>query len=1583
MSGMSNPTAANSGKSSARIFEKLHPQTSSFFNLFPPPDGSISSTVTFAQQFQQLWNENFKDLPWSLIGFSAIAPDFDDLAAEKGGTDYTCRIKVHFRNGNDEKNLRIDDLPYPNNNGEFVINGNRYFIPMFLRDSKQRQNMELDRSYFKELKEIRNNTKSKDIGDADTLKAASSESRKKSKEALAGLPHERLTDQLHVILLDELLQNDLVRLVETQFTEFIKTWDGAKIPKQNIPLSRKLLHPFINKYGQLVDKENPLSRLSQLKELSFYGFWGGLHPESINKSELLLRDVSDNDFNRICPVQTPQGHQVGLRLYLARRASIDMQNRRIAPPESPKAGDSLSDAASLIPFVEHNDVARALMGSNMMKQALPLVQPDIPWIQTGWERKIAGISFTPDDFKRDGVLCMGKNLTAAYIPWGLDTFEDGIVISESASRALAAYEEKTYWINVHKKYPHGRNLVETVISRDNPKLPDKKKRHLDESGIIRVGTEVNPGDILVSAFDEYSEAVKKTDIIDMYARATSSKPLKIKNCSLYVPANYRGKVIEIIKIESDKGISPQDKLISRIGIVIRHEIKVSIGDKICSRHGSKGVVVRILNDHEMPYFKTDTACCSNKECIIKDPHRHVQIILNPVGVIGRLNVGQLYETTLAKIAEKNNTSIIVPPFQNPWNRQKLSEALKSKGFADDGREQLFIIEEGKERPLHYQSLVGPQYILRLHHLSEHKIQARGIEEPFDYTARDNQPRVGKRIFGDRVIGSAQRVGEMETWALAGHGAWHILDDLLNVKSDDDLLRKQSKVGAFVNDDDRRPQALVNLILLFRALSLDLRLLNRAGQDVTSIFIENKSGTAFSNVSLSWAKDDRIADWRIIGEVTSEKLFTSKKGETAPEFDPHGLYSRTIFPPDCNWQMGKISLAKPVPHPGNSDLHVNIIPVLPKIFRTEKNDVTNYEDDLNVLYQHVIVANNNLRRYLNNKNEELKWFEVLKKRIETLFFGGRVYGRERKGIYDVLRGKQGLIRGHLAGKRADYSGRAVIVADPELALDEVGIPEMLWEQFFPDISKSEKPFILINRQPSLHRYSFQSFRATCHQRGNVVGMNPFVCKPFNADFDGDTVSIHVPRKPAAKKEAEQLLPSRNLLSQANGKPVLGFEKDIAFGVVYITYHPKINCEDQIPFSTDEEFPLNRRELWERVAYQNIETTVGRLLFRRLFPENIVVHNRCMTSKDWDRLLSDLFAVASASQDWQLIPDFTRKLSRLLMPALKHSGLSLSLPDFIPLAEAPQKEKMPSFLWFLRQTAKYNEDLEKQLITSRGLMRRPGDDKPTTEIPSSLMEGHSEMEYLITAHGARSGLVDKGVITAPAGSELRKWIYHLQHLYVVEMDCKSLSGFDSHSVDAGQIVGIRYDTTGGIINELREDQKFRSPLTCNGRDPEGNPGICVKCYGNDPATGRLPEIGLPVGILAAEAIGERVSQETMKSFHTGGTQKTESKESSEKAGLELIDLLRGDLSKYKKGEIGPLQTIQSIWKYFPGSNKPRMVHFEVLVKGSSDEYTGLLSAIVKSQDQRQIFKLATSEQSDNLFSVMGRIISGMLIKGAIDG
>ena len=249
-----------------------------------------------------------------------------------------------------------------------------------------------------------------------------------------------------------------------------------------------------------------------------------------------------------------------------------------------------------------------------------------------------------------------------------------------------------------------------------------------------------------------------------------------------------------------------------------------------------------------------------------------------------------------------------------------------------------------------------------------------------------------------------------------------------------------------------------------------------------------------------------------------------------------------------------------------------IAVLPIRFRNERlGFVNDFQNDLNVLYRNVMQKNARLKTLLddNDSNEELK--ELLKKAlfdsVEKLFSGGRIFGKHRRGIIDILKGKEALVRGHMSGKRVDYSGRAVIVGDPSLSLDEASLPAYLWDKVLPDVPKDEKPLVLLNRQPSLHRYSIQAFRVSSHQQGDVIRINPFVCKPFNADFDGDNITIHVPRTKMAKTESEKLIPSQNLLSQANGQMVLGFDKDIALAAAYITYYQNLESDDEVPFTRE--------------------------------------------------------------------------------------------------------------------------------------------------------------------------------------------------------------------------------------------------------------------------------------------------------------------------------------------------------------------------------------------------------------------------------
>ena len=329
--------------------------------------------------------------------------------------------------------------------------------------------------------------------------------------------------------------------------------------------------------------------------------------------------------------------------------------------------------------------------------------------------------------------------------------------------------------------------------------------------------------------------------------------------------------------------------------------------------------------------------------------------------------------------------------------------------------------------------------------------------------------------------------------------------------------------------------------------------------------------------------------------------------------------------------------------------------------------------------------------------------------------------------------------------------------------------------------------------------------------------------------------------------------------------------------------------KFPLPVKDEVPLENKDFWDELTVQGIKTTAGRLRIKRLFGD-VPVLNRCMDKKRWFHNLERL-AQRASKEDPEIFVRFTYNICSLFQDALKRSGLSLSLPDFSAVrGDLSSDDSAPSLLWFLRKTGKYDQDLEKQIVLKRGQMRRPGrDDELTESIESCLMNGHSESEYLCSAHGARAGLVDKGLITSYSGHLLRDMIFRLQHLYIVEKDCRTSKGLIAEKFDYGQIIGTRFGADGNLVTEITKDTQVRSPLTCMAKDAGNHHGICQKCYGLDPATGKLPEIGLPVGILAAQALGERVSQETLKSFHTGGIKESEVK------GLALVRYLRKALSE----------------------------------------------------------------------------------------
>ncbi|HEY8475884.1 MAG TPA: DNA-directed RNA polymerase subunit beta, partial [Chloroflexota bacterium] len=476
----------------------------------------------------------------------------------------------------------------------------------------------------------------------------------------------------------------------------------------------------------------------------------------------------------------------------------------------------VSVAAALIPFLEHDDANRALMGANMQRQAVPLIAPRAPLVGTGLERKVAqdsghvvlseadgvvtsvtgeqvvvrdssgkehvhklrkfartnqgtcisqrpivfvgqrvhkGQTLADSSSTENGELALGQNVLVAFMSWEGYNFEDAIIISEALVR-----EDKFTSIHIEKHEVEARDtkLGPEEITRDIPNVGEDSLRNLDENGIIRIGAEVKPGDILVGKITPKGETDLSAE--ERLLRAIfGEKAREVKDTSLRVPHGERGKVVAVQVLERDAQMELPAGVNKLVRVSIAQKRKIAEGDKMAGRHGNKGVVARIVPVEDMPFLPDG---------------RPVDIILNPIGVPSRMNVGQILETHLGWAAEALGLRFATPVFEGA-TEEDIREQLRKAGLPEDGK---IILRDGHTgEPFDQPVTVGQIYMMKLVHLVEDKIHARSTGP---YSLITQQPLGGKAQFG------GQRFGEMEVWALEAYGAAYTLQEILTVKSDD-------------------------------------------------------------------------------------------------------------------------------------------------------------------------------------------------------------------------------------------------------------------------------------------------------------------------------------------------------------------------------------------------------------------------------------------------------------------------------------------------------------------------------------------------------------------------------------------------------------------------------------------------------------------------------------------------------------------------------------------------------------------------------------------------------------------------------
>ena len=727
----------------------------------------------------------------------------------------------------------------------------------------------------------------------------------------------------------ELLQNQFrigISRIERVIRDRMSTQEITEVtPKSLInirPLTASIKEFFgSSQLSQFMDQTNPVAELSNKRRLSSLGP-GGL---SRDRAGMEVRDVNPSHYGRLCPVESPEGPNIGLITCLASYARVDdygfimtpyrrvdhkkltddivymtadeeldyyisqaavkVENGEIVDATVPVRyrGDNLiiesdkvdymdvspqqvvSIATQGIPFLEHDDGKRALMGANMQRQAIPLLTVEAPLVGTGvegvaardsgavvisnadgivdyvdskkiiiktlggmdtyylndFERSNAGTCYHQvpivrkgDEVKKDqviadgpstdqGEMALGKNVTVAFMNFNGYNYEDAVILNE---RLVKDDVYTSIHIEDYQIECRDTKLGPEEFTRDIPNVGEEARKNLDENGIVRIGTEVKPDDILVGKVTPKGMAELTSEEKLLHA-IFGEKTREVRDTSLRVP-NGGGGIVHDVKIFTKEDSDELPAGVSKIvRVYIAQKRKITVGDKMAGRHGNKGVVSLILPEEDMPYLPNG------------EP---VDILLNPLGVPSRMNLGQILEMHLGMAAKKLGIYMATPVFDGA-TVPEIVDALKEAGCDEDGKTELFDGRTGEK--FDNRISVGVMYFIKLHHMVDDKLHARSTGP---YSLVTQQPLGGKAQFG------GQRFGEMEVWALYAYGAAHVLQEMITTKSDDVVGRVkvyESLVKGTPLPKPGVPESFRVLIKEFQALGLDITVLNDEGNFV--------------------------------------------------------------------------------------------------------------------------------------------------------------------------------------------------------------------------------------------------------------------------------------------------------------------------------------------------------------------------------------------------------------------------------------------------------------------------------------------------------------------------------------------------------------------------------------------------------------------------------------------------------------------------------------------------------------------------------------------------------------------------------
>ena len=765
----------------------------------------------------------------------------------------------------------------------------------------------------------------------------------------------------------ELLQNQFrvgISRIERVIRDRMSTQDVAEVtPKTLInirPLTAAIKEFFgSSQLSQFMDQTNPIAELANKRRLSSLGP-GGL---SRDRAGMEVRDVNPSHYGRLCPIESPEGPNIGLITALASYAKINdygfimtpyrkvvdgkltdeivymtadeeldyhisqatvnlTQDDKFADERVPvryrgenmiiesknvdymdvSSQQVVSITTAGIPFLEHDDGKRALMGSNMQRQAIPLLKPEAPIVGTGieaisardsgaviaakadgivdyadankilvktkggidtyylsgYDRSNAGTCYhqvpivrTGEQVKKDqiiadgpstelGEMALGKNVRVAFMNFNGYNYEDAIILNERLVRddVYTSIHIQDYQIECRDT-----KLGPEEFTRDIPNVSEEARKNLDENGIIAIGTEVRDDDILVGKVTPKGIAELTSEEKLLHA-IFGEKTREVRDTSLRVPHG-GGGIVHDIKIFTKEDTDELPAGVSKIiRVYIAQKRKITVGDKMAGRHGNKGVISLVLPSEDMPYTADG------------EP---VDILLNPLGVPSRMNIGQILEMHLGAAAKKLGIYVATPVFSGA-TREEILDALKEAGLDEDGKTVLYDGRTGE--PFDNRVSIGTMYMIKLHHMVDDKLHARSTGP---YSLVTQQPLGGKAQFG------GQRFGEMEVWALYAYGAAHVLQEMMTIKSDDVVGRVkvyESLVKGTPIPSSGIPESFRVLIKEFQALGLDITVLNEFGNFVELKDLEENEKDSSSDIE----EVEKKVDSTLVSEESNDEIF---------------------------------------------------------------------------------------------------------------------------------------------------------------------------------------------------------------------------------------------------------------------------------------------------------------------------------------------------------------------------------------------------------------------------------------------------------------------------------------------------------------------------------------------------------------------------------------------------------------------------------------------------------------------------------------------------------------------------------------